>query len=78
MLDHRIPSTVKETSQRTQTTRHSLAGANAGHIPNALNIPYTDVLDQSDPGLKSNEELKQGTSRMAAIAIVLRFLSSFH
>ena len=77
MLDHRIPSTVN-TSHCTSAGHNSTAGANAGHIPNALNIPYTDVLDQSNHGLKSNEELKQGMSLTTVVPIVSRFLSSLH
>jgi len=34
-------------------------GANAGHLPNSLNVPYTEVFDQTNQCLKSNNELKK-------------------
>ncbi|CAF1093224.1 unnamed protein product [Rotaria sp. Silwood1] len=34
-------------------------GSNAGHIPNALNIPYTNVFDQTKQCLKSDDELNK-------------------
>jgi len=34
-------------------------GANAGHIPGSVNIPYTDVFDQSTQQLKSLDELQK-------------------
>ena len=77
MLDHRILSTVRK-SYCTQTGHHSIAGANAGHLPNALNIPYTDVLDQSNHGLKSHEELKQGMNLTTVASIISRLSSSLH
>jgi len=36
-----------------------LLGPNAGHLPNSLNIPYTEVFDQTNQCLKSNDELKK-------------------
>lgn len=34
-------------------------GPNGGHMPNALNVSYTDVFDQSNQSLKSIDELKK-------------------
>ncbi|CAF3230866.1 unnamed protein product [Rotaria sp. Silwood2] len=43
-----------------KTLFHSLfLGANAGHMPNALNVPYTDVFDPTNHCFKSNDELKK-------------------
>ena len=39
------------------------SGANAGHLPRSLNIPYTDVFDQSNQCLKSNDDLQRGKLR---------------
>ncbi len=36
-----------------------ILGSNAGHLPNSLNVPYTEVFDQTNQGLKSNDELKK-------------------
>jgi 3-mercaptopyruvate sulfurtransferase SseA len=36
-----------------------LLGPNAGHLPNSLNISYTEVFDQTNQCLKSNDELKK-------------------
>jgi len=33
-------------------------GSNAGHLPNSLNVPYTEVFDQTNQCFKSKEELK--------------------
>jgi len=36
-----------------------ILGSNAGHLPNSLNLPYTQVFDQTNQCLKSNDELKK-------------------
>ena len=36
-----------------------VAGVNAGHLPGSFSIPYTDVFDQSNQCLKSNDDLQR-------------------
>ncbi|CAF1168866.1 unnamed protein product [Adineta steineri] len=42
-------------------------GSNAGHLPNSVNVPYTDVFDQTNQCLKSKDELKQSTQQKKQI-----------
>ena len=35
-------------------------GANAGHIPGSINLPYGELFDAPNQCLKSNDDLKKG------------------
>jgi hypothetical protein len=52
-------------------------GTNAGHLPNSFNVPYTEVFDQTNQCLKSNDELKKrkiSTNNFYQIFSLFQFL----
>jgi hypothetical protein len=49
-------------------------GATAGHLPRSLNIPYTDVFDQSNQCLKSNDDLQRRNRSVTSFASLTRML----
>jgi 3-mercaptopyruvate sulfurtransferase SseA len=54
-----------------------LLGSNGGHLPNSLNVPYTEVFDQTNQCLKSKDELNKGKISMNILYSNILFFHSF-
>jgi thiosulfate/3-mercaptopyruvate sulfurtransferase len=56
----RIVSTKNKSEQIVDARPPNIFNSsNAGHLPNSLNLPYTEVFDQTNQTLKSKDELKK-------------------